>query len=527
MDSPPHVIADEARLEKLKYSAKGERKPTFGMPIPEAILRGLMRKGVVLKPKKKKDAAPKRSKSITAEDNVLSNPDEALEYAKQVSIDETKKQEKERQTKHKHAGIWLEQQVNKVVDDGIESKKQAILEEIKRKDTREGLGAPQESLNHSSSSNDSFESATDDKTESERDSDHDDSENDSKTGDESDKSNSNEENVESDKLTNLEQQNRTDTIKELVQANVLNEVRNQLPKLLPKVVSDALKKTLVNLSQPISTPSVDPSNYELKHQLYMNLRQDSNQQSHRIPNELTMIRIRKIMRGRKVRREGVDVLDDEQLHEDHKVQNNEIPRKHNLVWFQKSVEERSKERTYALSITKIKAARYEDEEIEEMIPYLWSPSIHKYNRDAAFRICHWYPSRQLFYKGSVGFPSRHEVYSKENIKSVQSIKVDKRYGYAYLEEIVVTRFNKKEYKFCEADFPFLNQNDIEDLYLMKIQNKICNIKGTKEYDLVNALKMYIYRIVIQKRVEDVKMGVKSYQTKLNLTKPLLIEGSLH
>ncbi|GJW62028.1 hypothetical protein Tco_0111363 [Tanacetum coccineum] len=188
----------ELLWEDFRYAAKGERKPTFRMPIPEAILRGLMRKGVVPKPKKKKDAALKRSKLITAEDNVLSNPDEALEYAKQVSIDETKKQEKERQTKHKHAGIWLEQQVNKVIDDGIESKKQAILEEIKRKDTREGLGAPQESPNHSSSSNDSFESATDDKTESERDSDHDDSENDSETRDESDKSNSNEENVESD-----------------------------------------------------------------------------------------------------------------------------------------------------------------------------------------------------------------------------------------------------------------------------------------------------------------------------------------
>ncbi|GKE80695.1 hypothetical protein Tco_1550695 [Tanacetum coccineum] len=53
----------------------------------------------------------------------------------------------------------------------------------------------------------------------------------------------------------------------------------------------------------------------------------------------------------------------------------------------------SKERTYALFITKIKATRYEDEGIEEMIPSLWSPSIQKYNRDAEIGICHWYPSR--------------------------------------------------------------------------------------------------------------------------------------
>ncbi|GKE07596.1 hypothetical protein Tco_1399614 [Tanacetum coccineum] len=147
--------------------------------------------------------------------------------------------------------------------------------------------------------------------------------------------------------------------------------------------------------------------------------------------------------------------------------------------------------------------------------------------DAEFGICHWYPFLELFYKGNVGFPSRHEVYSKRNIRSVQSIKVDKQYGYAYLEEIMVTRTDKKEYMFCEADFPYLNQNDIKDLYLLKIQNKIRNIKGTEEYDLINALKMYIRMIVIKKRVEDVQMGVESYQTKLNLTKPQLMEGCLH
>ncbi|GKD03416.1 hypothetical protein Tco_1178390 [Tanacetum coccineum] len=128
------------------------------------IGKGLMRKGDVLKSKKKKkDATPKRSKSITVEDNLLSDPDEALEYATQVSIKEAHHQEKERRTKHGHVGIVLARQVNKEVDKGYEhlkvklktkqqpspeallllnlkkqgkeSKKQAILEEIKRKDT--------------------------------------------------------------------------------------------------------------------------------------------------------------------------------------------------------------------------------------------------------------------------------------------------------------------------------------------------------------------------------------------------------
>ncbi|GJZ50226.1 hypothetical protein Tco_0604416, partial [Tanacetum coccineum] len=187
----------------------------------------------------------------------------------------------------------------------------------------------------------------------------------------------------------------------------------------------------------------------------------------------------------------------------------------------------TKENTYALSVTKTKAARYEDEGIEEMIPSLWSPSIQKYNRDAELGIYHWYESRQWFYKGNIGFKSRHKVYSKLNIRSIQSIKVNKKFGYAYLEEIMVTRTDEKEYKFCEADFPNLNQNDIEDMYLLKIQNKVSNIKGIEEFDPVNALRMYIHRIVIMNRVEDMQMGVESYQTKLNLTKPQLMEGCLH
>ncbi|GJR09714.1 hypothetical protein Tco_0792366 [Tanacetum coccineum] len=120
-----------------------------------------------------------------------------------------------------------------------------------------------------------------------------------------------------------------------------------------------------------------------------------------------------------------------------------------------------------------------------------------------------------FYKGNIGHKSRHEVYSKLNIRSVQNIKVNKKFRYAYLEEIVVTRTDEKEYKFAEANFPKLNQNDIKDLYLFKIQNKIRNIKGAEEYDMINALKMYIRRIVIKNRVKDVQM--------LNLTKPQLME----
>ncbi|GJT09478.1 hypothetical protein Tco_0856520, partial [Tanacetum coccineum] len=194
MDSRQHIIANEAKLEKLKYAAKGERKPTFGMPIPEAILsseikqsqvyaayitkyphaqiapklgigKGLMRKGVVPKPKNKKDAAPKRSKTITDDNNIFSDLNKAIEYAKQVNkeVDEGCKHLKikfkaqEQQSPEAQLLLNMKQQ-------GKASKIQAIQEEIMRKDKGEGSGAALESLDNNSSSNDSSESADDDKT---------------------------------------------------------------------------------------------------------------------------------------------------------------------------------------------------------------------------------------------------------------------------------------------------------------------------------------------------------------------------
>ncbi|GJW17027.1 hypothetical protein Tco_0024463 [Tanacetum coccineum] len=73
--------------------------------------------------------------------------------------------------------------------------------------------------------------------------------------------------------------------------------------------------------------------------------------------------------------------------------------------------------------------------------------------------------------------------------SVTSVTIDKWYGYGHLMEIVVRRADQKLYKFMEGDFPRLHLNDIEDMLLLV------------------------------KRVEDLQHRVKSYQKKLNISKP--------
>ncbi|GKC07413.1 hypothetical protein Tco_0999023, partial [Tanacetum coccineum] len=83
---------------------------------------------------------------------------------------------------------------------------------------------------------------------------------------------------------------------------------------------------------------------------------------------------------------------------------------------------------------------------------------------------------------------------------------------------VVRRADRKLYTFKDGDFPNLHLNDIEDMLLLHVLNKLFNLDGDNIADLAVALRMLTRRIVIQKRVEDVQLGVKSYQKKHNISK---------
>ncbi|GKB51485.1 hypothetical protein Tco_0902238 [Tanacetum coccineum] len=137
------------------------------------------------------------------------------------------------------------------------------------------------------------------------------------------------------------------------------------------------------------------------------------------------------------------------------------------------------ERKHSSSITKTPAARYKMEGIEDLIPTLWSPVTIAYDKDAALGISLWTTTSTVL----------------------------KSFG------------DQKLYKFKEGDFPDLHLNDIEDMLLLIAQNKLFNLEDDVIMDFVIALKMFTRRVIVQNRVEDVQLGVESYQRKLNLTKP--------
>ncbi|GKC46782.1 hypothetical protein Tco_1064504 [Tanacetum coccineum] len=151
----------------------------------------------------------------------------------------------------------------------------------------------------------------------------------------------------------------------------------------------------------------------------------------------------------------------------------------------------SSSKKYTTSITKTKAVKYDIPGIEDMVPSLWSP----------IKV------------------SKHEVYSMKRIIEVTKVKVMKWYDYGYLEEIEVRREDQQLYKFKEGDFPRLHLHDIEDMLLLLVKKKLSNLERDVIFDLVVALRMFTRRIFILKRVEDLQLGVESYQKKINITKP--------
>ncbi|GJU96171.1 hypothetical protein Tco_1320927 [Tanacetum coccineum] len=209
----------------------------------------------------------------------------------------------------------------------------------------------------------------------------------------------------------------------------------------------------------------------------------------------------------------------EEPEQEHEVQT-EVLGKHNLVWFKKSVEVLP-EHSWCNELVNADKEP-EEHELQFGSIVMFGKCIKKFlNKDKITKADLKTIPTRYFFNNDLEY-LRHGNEEKKYaflIISVKRIKVVKKYGYRYLDEIVVKRVDKKDYTFLECDFPRLNQNDIKDMYLLKIQDKIHHIDGVDEFDLINALQLYIRRIVIRKRVDDAQLGVKSYQKKLNLTKP--------
>ncbi|GJW74723.1 hypothetical protein Tco_0134093 [Tanacetum coccineum] len=132
----------------------------------------------------------------------------------------------------------------------------------------------------------------------------------------------------------------------------------------------------------------------------------------------------------------------------------------------------TEEKKYILSLHKIHAKEFLEPDLEKKLNRWVRKEFKTFNEDARLSIQHWKDSW---------------------IIEVVRIVTDQPHGLDFMEQILVMRANDKPYSFSKADFKYLNKNDIEDLY-------------------------YLCR---SKEIDNRKLGIESYQMKVNLTAPIL------
>ncbi|GJZ12047.1 hypothetical protein Tco_0546806 [Tanacetum coccineum] len=88
-----------------------------------------------------------------------------------------------------------------------------------------------------------------------------------------------------------------------------------------------------------------------------------------------------------------------------------------------------------------------------------------------------------------------------------------------MKTIVLRRADLNEYIIAERDFKYLYPSDFEDLYLLNLQGHLNHLPPKDKKILSTAVNLWIRNLVIRQRVEDFQLGIESYQTQLNLTKP--------
>ncbi|GJR91689.1 hypothetical protein Tco_0215700 [Tanacetum coccineum] len=130
----------------------------------------------------------------------------------------------------------------------------------------------------------------------------------------------------------------------------------------------------------------------------------------------------------------------------------------------------------ALLISKMKAASYLDFGIKLLVSeQMWIDDVCTYDISAKYGISHWWFNRQKFYIDRHDSPSRRKDARRFLVSSESKHTQDTRH--------------------------------------------LDHLPGSKKQMLSTVVKLWTRNLVIRQLVEDFQLGIESYQTQLNLTKP--------
>ncbi|GJS01117.1 hypothetical protein Tco_0317625 [Tanacetum coccineum] len=153
----------------------------------------------------------------------------------------------------------------------------------------------------------------------------------------------------------------------------------------------------------------------------------------------------------------------------------------------------------ALSISKMKATFYPDVGLEQLVPdQFWIEDECKFSSEG----------------------DRRAVQTHMCILSVVRIEVFPLYGILPKEGSAFIKADLKPNMSSRKRFKYMNHYvTLSDLYLLNLQGHLNHLSPDDKKVLTTAVNLWTRNLVIRQRVEDFQLGIKSYQTQLNLTKP--------
>nr|GEW14042.1 hypothetical protein [Tanacetum cinerariifolium] len=305
---------------------------------------------------------------------------------------------------------------------------------------------------------------------------------------------------------------------------------NKLDENIKKIIKEQVKvqvKEQVNMILPKIEKFV---NYQLESEVLTRLSNES-KPSHAVAASLSEFKLKKIQ----VCKATTDKLDwnnlqgQQYLHDLRKplplIPNSQgrrvIPFDHFINNDLAYLRDRSSIQTYTTSVTKTKAVDYGHVKwIEDLVPnIMWSTVPVIYDKHALWGISHWGRKRQQFYGFVVNRESARDVYSRHTIIVILKLHIVEWHNYKHLDWITVRRNDDKLYTFKEGYYKRLRLQDIKDMMILLVQGKLTNLTIEECLVLNVSLGMFTRSIVIQRRMEDIQLGIESYQKKLNLTRP--------
>ncbi|GKA51586.1 RING-H2 finger protein ATL67-like protein, partial [Tanacetum coccineum] len=142
------------------------------------------------------------------------------------------------------------------------------------------------------------------------------------------------------------------------------------------------------------------------------------------------------------------------------------------------------------------------------------PFHHFINNDLEYLRDLPYGESRIGAKIATSRESARDVYSKRRIIAVTKVEIVEWHDYKHLDWITVRRDDDVLYKFKEGDFHRLRIQDIEDMLLLLVQGKVTNLSVEERIAFNVSLRMFTRRVVIQRRVEDLQLGVENKKNRL-------------